>query len=404
MKKALLVTTVSGFIPQFEMNNVNILKEMGYEIHYASNYDMPSYGTDNHRLDGTGIIRHQIDFVRSPYSKGNVVAYKQLKELMEREHFELVHCHTPMGSVMTRLAAAKTKTKPVLYTAHGFHFFKGAPLLNWLCYYPIERWLSRYTYQLICINKEDYHRAKKFHAAYTDYIPGVGITLDNISVCEPEKILEIKGELGISSEKKVLMSAGELIKRKNHETVIRAVAKLQDPSVVYVICGHGVLEEELKQLVKSLHLEKQVVFTGYREDIMNLYQIADLFVFPSWQEGLPMALLEAMACGCPVVCSKIRGSVDLMGKPVGNHKKAGWSLHHGGALVEKAGDVDAFAESIRWCLEHPEWNATCSARNRSAAKNFALDKVETKMREIYRRASGKWFEGADHICQNTILK
>lgn len=146
MKKALLVTTVSGFIPQFEMNNVRILQNMGYEVHYASNYHMPSYGKDNHRLDGTGIVRHQVDFVRSPYSLQNITVFKQLKSIMEEERFQLVHCHTPMGD-MTRSVAHATGTKPVIYTAHGFHFFKGASLINWMCYYPMERWLSRYTDQ-----------------------------------------------------------------------------------------------------------------------------------------------------------------------------------------------------------------------------------------------------------------
>ena len=133
MKKALLVTTVSGFIPQFEMNNVKLLQQMGYEVHYASNYNTPSYGKDNHRLDGTGIIRHQIDFVRSPYSLKNYIVYRQLKILMEKEKFQLIHCHTPMGGVMARLAAHATGTSSVIYTAHGFHYYKGAPFINWLC-------------------------------------------------------------------------------------------------------------------------------------------------------------------------------------------------------------------------------------------------------------------------------
>ena len=181
-KKALLVTTVSGFVPQFEMNNVKLLQNMGFEVHYASNYNTPSYGTDNHRLDGTGIIRHQIDFVRSPFKPENIIVYKQLKALMEQEQFQLIHCHTPMGGVMARLTAHATHTGPVIYTAHGFHFFKGARPINWLCYYPMEKFLSRFTDQQICINHEDYNRARqKFHARYVDYIPGVGMDFSKIS-------------------------------------------------------------------------------------------------------------------------------------------------------------------------------------------------------------------------------
>ena len=181
-RKALLVTHVSGFVPQFEMNNVRILQRLGYEVHYASNFHTPSYGTDNHRLDGTGIICHQIDFVRSPFDKRNFQVYRQMVELMRREDFSLVHCHTPMGGVMARLAAHVTGTGPVIYTAHGFHFFKGASWKNWLFYYPMEKFLSRYTDQQICINREDYELAKrKFHAKYVDYVPGVGIQSFSIS-------------------------------------------------------------------------------------------------------------------------------------------------------------------------------------------------------------------------------
>ena len=180
-KKALLVTTVSGFVPQFEMNNVRILQSMGYEVHYASNYHTPAYGNDNHRLDGTGIIRHQVDFVRSPFHPANISVYRQLYRLMKQIPFDLVHCHTPMGAVMARLTAHATHTDPVIYTAHGFHFYHGASPIYWLCYYPMERFLSRYTKQQLCINREDYQCAKKtFYSKYVDYIPGVGIDLKKI--------------------------------------------------------------------------------------------------------------------------------------------------------------------------------------------------------------------------------
>ncbi|MBO5278732.1 MAG: glycosyltransferase, partial [Lachnospiraceae bacterium] len=162
MKRVLIVTTVSGFVPQFEMNNVRILQEMGYEVHYASNFKNPHYGKDNHRLEGTGVVCHQVDFVRSPFRFiQNMRAYAQLRKLMRENQFQMVHCHTPMGGVLARLAARKyrrTGTK-VLYTAHGFHFYKGAPVFNWLFYYPVEWLLARWTDVLITINEEDYQRA-----------------------------------------------------------------------------------------------------------------------------------------------------------------------------------------------------------------------------------------------------
>lgn len=385
MKKALLVTTVSGFVPQFEMNNVRILQQMGYEVHYASNYDMPSYGTDNHRLDGTGIIRHQIDFVRSPYSLKNRSVYRQLKSLMEREHFDLVHCHTPMGGVMARLAAHATDTGPVIYTAHGFHFYKGAPWVNWLCYYPMERFLSRYTDQQLCINKEDYERAKKFHAEYVDYVPGVGIDLEKVNRVQHIDINAKKRSLGISPDKKILLSAGEMIKRKNHETTIRAFAQLEDPSLMYVICGHGELETYLRQLVCELGLENQVLFLGYRSDIFEIYQMADIYLFPSFQEGLPMALLEVMASGLPVICSDIRGSRDLMREDISAELEKEWCLCGGGALVKEAADVDAYVEAIRILISDPELLRLCGQCNAATLAQFTIQNIDKEMRRIYKR-------------------
>ncbi len=392
-KRALLVTTVSGFIPQFEMNNVRILQSMGYEVHYASNYRTPSYGDNNHRLDGTGIIRHQIDFVRSPFSPANITVYRQLYSLMRQIHFDLVHCHTPMGAVMARLTAHATHTGPVIYTAHGFHFYKGASPIYWLCYYPMERFLSRYTDQLLCINREDYRCAKKtFHAKYINYIPGVGIDLTRISGHDEAFLMKKKAELGLPTDKIIILSSGELIKRKNHETAIRTMAWLQEqkyinapgrPPVHYVICGHGKLENELKQLVDALGIPEFVTFAGYREDMLDIYQIADIFLFPSYQEGLPMSLLEAMACGLPVVCSDIRGCRDLMGNvQAGNGH---FKVCPGGYMVNNANNVEDFGCALLQLLIAPESLKGIGEKNRHKSKGFSIDTVELIMKKIYRR-------------------
>lgn len=385
VKKALLVTTVSGFVPQFEMNNVHILQSMGFEVHYASNYNTPSYGTDNHRLDGTGIIRHQIDFIRSPFKPANLKVYRQLRTLMEQESFQLVHCHTPMGGVMARLAAHATHTGPVIYTAHGFHFFKGAKPVNWLCYYPMERFLSRYTDQQICINYEDYERAKKaFHARYTDYIPGVGIDPSRIPHLTEEDIKKKKAELGLPLDKLILLSSGELIKRKNHETILKALSQLKELSNVhYLLCGHGALDTYLRDLAEQLGISHMVTFAGYREDILKILQTADLFLFPSYQEGLPMALLEAMASGLPVICSDIRGSRDLMGDILSQDDSI--SLCSGGIMVKKADDAAAYRKAICHLLNHPENLKNLGQENINKSKIFYSNIVIEKMQQIYNR-------------------
>ncbi|RHP47301.1 glycosyltransferase family 4 protein [Clostridium sp. AF32-12BH] len=402
LKKALLVTTVSGFVPQFEMNNVRILQSMGYEVHYAANYHTPSYGNDNHRLDGTGIIRHQVDFVRSPFKLSNLTVYRQLCTLMKSEHFDLVHCHTPMGGVMARLAAHATGTGPVIYTAHGFHFFKGAAPVNWLCYYPMERFLSHFTDQQICINQEDYERAsKQFHARYTDYIPGAGFDLNRIPPMTSEEIQLKKQALGLPLHCRILLSSGEFIKRKNHETTIRAFAKLikEFPDIHYVICGHGQLQDYLQNLVKELGVTDHVSFPGYRQDMLEIYRCADIFAFPSFQEGLPMALLEAMASGLPVVCSDIRGSRDLMEEiaptaeqPQAQDKTASTSdllQCKGGYMIKKADNVDAYAQALALILKNPEDMNTMGQTNALRAQQFSMQQVAARMEEIYKRISSR---------------
>ena len=237
MKKVLIATHVSGFVPQFEMNHVRILQSLGYEVHYASNFNNIGYGNDNSRLDGTGIVCHQVDFSRSPFDwKQHKVALRQLNELFQRESFSLLHCHTPVGSVLSRMAAMSYRKRglKVIYTAHGFHFYKGAPLKYWILFYPVERILAGITDVLITINEEDFERAKKFcrhKKTKVEHIPGVGIDTaywrgEDLQPSEREEIRErIRKELHIKAEETALLSVGELIPRKNHEEVIRALAE-----------------------------------------------------------------------------------------------------------------------------------------------------------------------------------
>ena len=319
MKRALIITTVSGFVPQFEMSNVKILQNLGYEVHYAANYHMPVYTDNNERLEGTGIIQHQIDFVRSPYNIGkNMKALDQLVSLMREIKFHLVHCHTPMGGVLGRIAAHKTNTKPVIYTAHGFHFYKGAPVWNWLFFYPVERSLAHWTDCLITINKEDYRRAKKFKVRKSvKYIPGVGIDIKKYQNINIDK-KEMRTKLGIPENAFVLISIGELTKRKNHQVVIEALKSHKIDNIYYLICGSGSLQTALENKIKAGELDHRVFLLGYRTDIPELLKCSDCFIFPSIQEGLSIALLEALAMQLPIVCLNIRGNTDYMEDGIGN--------------------------------------------------------------------------------------
>lgn len=348
-KKALIVTTVSGFVPQFEMNNVRILQELGYEVHYASNFKNPSYGSDNRRLDGTGIICHQVDMARSPFRFFSLCrAYCQLKGLMQENSFALVHCHTPVGGALARMAAAFVRNSTynhensfVIYTAHGFHFYKGAPLINWLLYYPAERLLARYTDALITMNKEDYRRAGKFHLRQTGAVSegrrvggkaqvyrinGVGIDAGRYR-WSPAERAGMRRKLGIAENEFLLLSVGELSKRKNHQAVIQALAQMTCESgiadglseagegrIKYLIAGEGGERGKLERLIRKRGLGDRVRLLGYRTDVRELLAAADCFVFPSKQEGLPVALMEAMAAGLPCIAADIRGCRELLGK------------------------------------------------------------------------------------------
>lgn len=371
-KKALLVTTVSGFVPQFEMNNVRLLQERGYEVHYASNFDMPSYGDNNDRLKGTGIRCHQIAFAREPWNRKNMSAVRELTALIRREGVRLLHCHTPMGAACARLAAARAGLHNVIYTAHGFHFFDGAPKKNWLIYYPVEKFLSRYTDSLLLINREDYVRAKKkFSARHTDLLPGVGIDIEAVQRGSAESA-GLREELGILRTQRVLLTAGEMIPRKNQALLLEVLRRLDDPTLSLVILGHGKLQDELKAKSKALGVEAQVLFPGYRTDVFRFYGMADLFLFPSLQEGLPVAVMEAMAAGLPVLASAVRGNRDLI------------LPGEGGELLPPHA-AEAWEKTVSSLLRDCKKREAYGQYNRLRIGAFSREENEKKMREIYAR-------------------
>lgn len=376
-KKALVVTTVASTIDQFCMSDIGILNK-SFSVQVAANFTIGN-NTSNERvkefkkeLKEKNIIINEIKFNRSPFSKDNFLAYKGIKKLINENSFELIHCHTPVAAMAVRLAAKKARKKgtKVIYTAHGFHFFKGAPLKNWMIYYPIERWLARYTDVLITINKEDYNRAKKhFKAGKVEYIPGVGVDTKKFSEIVVDKSAKRK-ELGVLDNAFLVLSVGELNKNKNHDTIIKTIAKLNNPNVYYVICGQGMLENYLKDLINKLGLEEQVKLLGYRRDISEISKVSDIFTFPSFREGLSVALMEAMAIGIPVICSDIRGNKDL----IENNK--------GGYLV-KPDDIDGFAYSINKLIKNETLRKKMGECNKIRIMNFDISNVKKDMGNIY---------------------
>ena len=318
MKKVLMVATVPAMIGQFNIDNLRLLQELGYKVEIACNFEDRSVWTSERVhsfvqvMKSMQISMHQIDFPRNPSDVKHLLhAWRQMDQLAAKNRYAGMHCHTPVAAALTRIIAHKHKTR-VVYTAHGFHFYRGASWKNWLVYYPVERMLSRWTDTLITINQEDYELAeKRFHAKRTVYVQGVGIDVARFSCqIETESKRLLRESLGIHKGDIAILSVGELSTRKNHAQVIRALAHLNMPDVYYYIVGQG-SQEELLNAAKEYHVEQRVRLLGFRTDIPELLHAMDLFVLPSLQEGLPVALMEALASGIPCLASRIRGSVDL---------------------------------------------------------------------------------------------
>ncbi|MGE6203823.1 glycosyltransferase family 4 protein [Guptibacillus hwajinpoensis] len=383
MKKVLMLASVASMIDQFNRSNLDILIDMGYEVHVAANFINGNTSSNKRTNDfkrellELGVIYHQIDFSRKITNIGlNIRAYKQIKSLMKENNYDFIHCHSPIGGVCGRIAGYKTKT-PVMYTAHGFHFHKGAPLKNWLLFYPVERQLAKLTDILITINNEDQKLSRKFKAKEVAYVPGIGIDSEKFEKIVVDKE-SIRQELGIPPETTVLLSIGEMIKRKNHETAIRALAKLNKEEFIYLICGKGELESYLKEIVISLGLENKVKFLGFRKDIPEICLASDVFLFPSFQEGLPVSVMEAMSAGLPVVCSSIRGNTDLITNGVG------------GYLVEP-NNINGFKENISKLIDRNNSSLIkkMGAINIKEVKKYDKKVVIVKMQSLYKKiASG----------------
>lgn len=317
IKRVLFISTVANNIYNFSTNLIDILQNDGYEIHIASNFEHIT-SVNNKKAEEIkayfiekNIILHQIDFSRNVLNPHNITSIVKCISICKNYKFDFIHCHTPMGGVAGRLAAYFSKTK-VIYTAHGFHFFKGSSKFSWLVYYPIEYILSKITDILVTVNKEDYNLAlKKMRAKYIVCIPGVGIPtslITKISSNNDNKLL--LNEYKTKIDDKIILSVGELNKNKNHELIIRSMVDIDN--YVYVIAGYGVLNEYLINLVEKLKLNTRVHFLGYRDNIVELCSACDVFVFPSHREGLPISLLQAMACKKVCIVSNIRGNNELI--------------------------------------------------------------------------------------------
>ncbi|MEH7356000.1 glycosyltransferase family 4 protein [Neobacillus drentensis] len=368
-KKILFCATVDTHFESFHLPYFKWFKDQGWEVHIAANgvLDLPFVDE-----------KYNIPVQRSPFKFKNIHSSFQLKKIIEQNKFDIIHCHTPMGGVISRLAgrnARKAGTK-VIYTAHGFHFYEGAPIQNWLLYYPIEKWLCNYTDCLITINNEDYHFAKKhFKNKQIEHVYGVGVNTSKFKPIELDAKIKQKKSLGYQADDFLLFYAAEFNENKNQKFLISMMSsiKKQTPQVKLLLAGEGFLMDECKKLAKHLGLEEMINFLGHRTDIDAILPICDVTVASSLREGLPVNIMEAMSCGLPVVATENRGHKELI-----KNDRNGW-------IVGKNSFLE-MGEKIKILVNDPEKKIQFGNYGRKMIEEkYCIQNVLEQKSKIYKK-------------------
>ena len=363
--KILFCTTMDLQIQTFHWRTIKALHAMGHTVDAVTN---GTYTTED--------IDHKftVPFNRNPLHPDNLKALKMLRKILEENQYDIISCHSPVAGFFGRKAAQGMKIR-VLYTAHGFHFWKGAPLINLLAYKNMERLAAHWTDVLMTINPEDYEAAQKFHykpGGGPVYIPGIGVDVRAIQA-ERTDAGVIRQELNLSEDAFVLYSIGELIPRKNHRFVIDALKEefRSDPKLHYCIAGSGKLTEELTAYIRELGLEHQIHLLGFRTDARRLMYGMDLFLFPSYQEGLPVAVMEAMAAGLPIIATDIRGNHDLIHNDLNG-------------MLYPVDDREAFLKCFRELRNDGGKRAAFAKQVQEDVKSLSLEVIEPQILDLYR--------------------
>lgn len=369
--KKILITSTELMMIQFLVPHVKNLAENGFQVEIACSEVGGRMEEVRSALEGIVNAIHTLRLERSPVSPRNLLGYGDLKRLLKENRYDIIWTNEPVMGVATRLAANKYRkhgTK-VVYMCHGFHFYKGASKLNWLVYYPVEKFMSRFCDTIVTINREDEARAKTFHAPDVAYIHGIGVNTDRLHNRNEQS--DIRAELGLQKEDFLVLSVGELNENKNQQVIIRALAQLNDPEIHYLLCGKGDKREYLESLAKELGIADRVHFLGYRKDVVDICAQADLFAHPARREGLGLAPLEAMYCGLPVVASDTRGIQD-------------YTVPGKTGFLCGSEDVAGFANAIRRLKESPALCRDCGAFNKESANSFCLEPVKDEVLKLFK--------------------
>lgn len=364
MKKFLMVTTIQNTVEAFLIPHIKMLEQNGYEVWIATNIykEIPEDLKENKWIN--------IPFSRNPFSKSSFKAIKEMRNLIKDNNFEIVHFHTPVAAFLGRYAAMKEKQKNVIYTAHGFHFFKGAPLKNWIIYYPMEKLATNWTDKIVTINEEDFETAKKMAGKNTKVykVDGVGLNLENYRNGDKEKI---KNELKIQDNEFVISMIGELNQNKNQIQLLKAVTLLKNTgidNIRVIFVGVGNQEDVLKEEVKKNNLK--VNFLGYRKDVKDIIATSDIICSMSYREGLPRNIMEGMAQGKPFIVTNIRGNRDII------------KDSRNGFLVE-VNNIEETAKKIKELINNDKLRVKIYKKNLKDIERFLLKKILNELKKIY---------------------
>ena len=303
----------------FLIPHIKDLESKGYYVECACSITGDFY---HNLVTQYEVKMNQICFKRSPYNISNIKAYRDLKKIVQEKNFD----------------------------------------------YTVEKFLSRYTDVLITLNEEDYQAALKFHSKKVFKVNGIGIDTSKFSKIDNCRCLQ--SELNLKSDDFLLVSVGELIKRKNHLVIIEALKQINNPRIHLAIAGDGELREYLERKIDKLGLKNQIHLLGYRTDVNKLCNSADAFIMPSLQEGLSVAIMEAMSCGKPIIASKIRGNVDLIDD------------NKGGILVNPK-DVSGFIKAITCFYEMKDNLKKYGLYNIDKVQEFDIGKVKQQFFSVY---------------------
>lgn len=373
MKSILIVTSSDYFVRVFLLPYIKSLVDKGWLVHVASAYDGKDIPYIHRHID--------LPVERTPFSLKNWKAIKILSHEIECQRYDIVHCHTPVGAYVGRLAARKARRRygtKVIYTAHGFHFYDGAPWLSWLLYYPAEQFLSKYTDAIVTINKEDTLRVERHftRVARRYSLPGVGYDEERIKP-DLSHVATLRKELGILPGDFVLIYIANLIAGKNHDFLLSCMQQIvkKIPCCKLLLCGDGSMKQHIADKVAELQLQQQVIFAGFKWSIGDYMALADVAVSASRREGLPLSIIEAMYDRLPIVATRIRGIKDLIDDGVNG-------------LLYELDDEEGFCNHIISLYNNSQLRQSLSEHAVQGIERYSAKEIVPQMLDIYNEILG----------------